>query len=196
MHWLTIFFHYIICDINDIIDRSDTLSTKSSLHPFRWRSDLNILNNPCHISLAELCIFNLNWDIVLSLFIWLFFYFYYWWIERLVKCNSRLSCHSKDWETVYSVRCDLIFYICIIKTESCNRIISRLYISISREYIDSVFRSFWVKLTGRTKFFNGAHHTVWLYSTKFSLFDSYSVSWKFSSVVSSCNSSAIKYCWN
>ena len=34
MHWLSVFFHYIVCDINKVVDRTDSYGRKSSLHPF------------------------------------------------------------------------------------------------------------------------------------------------------------------
>ena len=35
MHRLTIFFHDIVCDIYQVVDRADTVGCQTSLHPFR-----------------------------------------------------------------------------------------------------------------------------------------------------------------
>ena len=86
MHWLSELFHYIVCNIYKVIDRADSVSCQTSLHPFWRRSDLNILYNPCAVTRAELRILYCNFYIV-GCFLIISLALYYRRAELLVKSS-------------------------------------------------------------------------------------------------------------
>ena len=77
-----------------------------------------------------------------------------------------------------------------MKSEYFYCICSNLYIIF--ENINSIFRSFWIHIFCRTKFFDRTHHTKTFYSTEFSFFDLNSAFYSLSRLVTSCNASSIK----
>ena len=144
MHWLSVFFHYIVCNINQVVDRADSYRSQTSLHPFwRW-SDLNVLYDSCTISWAKFRILNGYFDIICCILI-----ISCWcdnrWIERFIKCSCCLSCNTYNTEAIYTVRCDLIFYNNIVQSKLFDRTLSHNCIIV--EDIDSVFRSFRIHLS-------------------------------------------------
>ena len=65
------------------------------------------------------------------------------------------------------------------------------YYRVFRENINSIFRSFRIKLSGGTQLFNRAHHSVGFYSSELTGFDR-NTSGSLLSIVASCNSSSLQ----
>ena len=188
MHWLSKFFHYIVCDINKVIDRADSVGCQTSLHPFRGRSDLYIFYNSCAVTRAELRIFYSNLYIV-RCFLIISFALYNRRAELFAESGCCFSCNSQYAVAVYTVGCDLIFKYNVIQSKCLDRTFT--YNRIFRENVDSVFRCFRIHFSCASEFFDGAHHTAGFDSTKFSLFDLNSTR-SFLSVMSACYASAVK----
>ena len=108
MHRLTVFFHDIVGNIDDIVDRTDALSRQTTLHPFRRWSDLDILNHTGCVARTQLCIFDFNADKIFDILI-VACWFYNRRTKWFVECNSSFSCNTEDTEAVYTVGCDLVF---------------------------------------------------------------------------------------
>ena len=168
MHRLTIFFHNIVCDINEVVDRADSVGSQTSLHPFRRWSDLDVFDNSCSISRAKFRIFYGNFDIVRCFFV-ISCLFYYRRNEFFVKSGCCFSCDSKYAVAVYTVGCDLIFDDNIVKAECFDRALT--YDCIFREDVDAVFRSFRVHFSCASKLLDRAHHTAGFYASEFAFFD-------------------------
>ena len=168
MHWLTVLFHHIVGDIDNIVDRTDALCAQAFLHPFRWRSDLDILYHSCRITWAEICRLYRHLDIIVDILVisclcnnlWYKFFF---------KGCCCFSCNAKNSKAVYTVGCDLIFYNGIIQSQYLDSIGSHL--GILRENINAVFRCIREHIAVWTQFFDRTHHTVWFYATQFALLD-------------------------
>ena len=188
VHWLTVFFHNIVCDINKVVDRADSVGSQTSLHPFRGWSDLDVFDNSCCVSRTKFRIFYGYFDIIGCFFI-ISCLFDYRRNEFLIKSSCCFSRDSQHTIAVYTVGCDLIFDYNIIKTECFDRTLS--YNRIFRENIDTVFWCFRVHFSCASKFFDGAHHTEGFYTSEFSFFD-FDPTRSLLSVMSSGNTSAVQ----
>ena len=188
VHWLTKFFHYIVCDIYQIIDRTDSIGSQTSLHPFRRWSDLNILYDSCAVTRTKFRIFYRYFYIVRSFFI-ISLTLYNRRTEFLIKRSCRFSCNSQYAVAVNTIGCDFIFKDNIIQAQCLDRTLA--YNSVFRENIDSVFRCFRIHFSCASQLFNGTHHTIGIDSAKFSFFD-FNSTRCFLSVMSTGNTSAVK----
>ena len=188
MHWLSELFHYIVCNIYKVIDRADSVSCQTSLHPFWRRSDLNILYNPCAVTRAELRILYCNFYIV-GCFLIISLALYYRRAELLVKSSCCFSCNSKYTVTIYTVGCNLIFKYNVIQSQGFDRTLA--YNSIFRENIDSVFRCFRIHFPCTSQFFDRTHHTAGFNSAEFT-FLNFDSTRSFLSVMTACYTSAVK----
>ena len=188
MHWLAKLFHYIVCDIDQVVDRTDSVGSQASLHPFRRRTDLDTFYNSCTVARAELRILYSNFYIVGS-FLIISLNFYNRRAEFLLESCCCLSCDSKNTVAVHTVRSDLILKYNVIKTKCLDRTLA--YYCIFRENIDTVLRCFRIHLSCASQLFNGAHHTAGLYTAEFAFFDLDSARSHFS-VMTACNTSAVK----
>ena len=151
MHWLTELFHYIVCNIYKVVDRADSVGSQTSLHPFRGRSDLNILYNSCAVTWAELWILYCNFYIIRS-FLIISFALYYRRTELLAKSSCCFSCNSKYAITIYTIGCNLIFKYNVIQSQCFDSTLT--YNSIFRENIDSIFRCFRIHFSCASQFFD------------------------------------------
>ena len=102
MHRLTVLFHHIICNINNIVDWTDALCAKPLLHPLRRRSDLDIFHDSCRISGTQIRIEHGYLDIIIDIFAVSGFFY-----DRRNKFFSegcsRLARDSEHRETVHTV---------------------------------------------------------------------------------------------
>ena len=157
MHWLTILFHYIVCNIYDIVDRTDSVCCQSVLHPFRRWSNLDIFNDSCTVTGTEVCIFNFYFNVIIDIFAvsGLCHYRRY---KFFSKSCSSFSCDTKDAEAVYTVGCDLVLYNYIIQTKCFDGTLA--YNSIFRHDIQTIFRCCRIIISGRAKFLDRTHHSV------------------------------------
>ena len=62
VHRLTISHHDIVCDVNDIVNRTDADDVQSVLQPLRRFLHLAVGNGKSYITAASLCILNHNLD--------------------------------------------------------------------------------------------------------------------------------------
>ncbi len=188
MHRLTIFFHDIVCDIYQVVDRADAVGSQTSLHPFRGRTDFYIFYDSCTITWAEIFIFYSYFYIIVDIFV-VTGSCYNRRNEFFLESSCCFSCDTQYTVAVYTVGSDLIFDHCIVQSQCFDRACTNG--SIFRENIDSVFRSFRIHFSCGAKFFDGTHHTVGIHTTQFSGFDLDSAR-SFLTVVSTCNSSSRK----
>ncbi len=168
MHRLSILFHYIVCNIHDIINRPDAVRRQPPLHPLRRRSDFDILYHPGSITWAEVCIFHCNLYIIMSILA-ISCCLNYRRNKFLSESSGSFPGDSQHTIAVHTIRSYLILKNHIVQPQ---RFYSALaYHSILRENVNSIFRRLRVHLTGRAKLFNRAHHTAGLDASKFSLFN-------------------------
>ena len=190
VHRLSVFFHYIVRNVNQIVNRTNSDRRQSSLHPFRRRSDFYIFYNPCTIAGAKLRIFHGNFHVIIDILI-ISCLSYNRWSELLAKCCGSLSGDSDYTVAVYAVRCNLIFKYYIMQPEHLNGICSNFHIIV--ENVDSVFRRLRVHLFVRAKFLDRAHHTKALHSTEFAFFNFDSACYTLSRLVPARYTAAICY---
>ena len=188
MHWLTKLFHYIVCDINQVVDRTDSIGSQTSLHPLRRRTDLNIFYNSRTVTRAEFRILYSNFYVIGS-FLIISLNFYNRRAEFFLEGCCCLSCDSKNAVAVYTVGSDLVLKYHIVKTKCLNRALTNY--CILRENIDAVLRCLRVHLSCTSKLLNRAHHTTGLNSTEFTFFDLDSTRSHFS-IMTACNTSTVK----
>ena len=188
MHRLSELFHHIVGNIYQVIDRTDTVSSQTSLHPFGRRTDLYIFYHSCTISWAQIRILYSYFHVVMSVFA-VSLYLYYRRNKLLVKSSRRLSGNADDAVAVYTVGRNLIFKNHIIQSQSVDGAFP--YYCVFRENINSVFRSFRIKLSGGTQLFNGAHHSVGVYPSELACLNR-NAPGSLLSVVASCNSSSFQ----
>ena len=188
MHWLSKLFHYIVCDINQVVDRADSIGSQTSLHPLRGRTDLDIFYNSCTVTRAKLRILYSNLYIIGS-FLIIFLNLYNRRAEFLLEGCCCLSCDSKNTVAVYTVGSDLILKYHIVKAKCLNSALT--HNCVLRKNIDSVFRCFRIHFSCASQLFDGTHHTIGIDSAKFSFFD-FNSTRCFLSVMSTGNTSAVK----
>ena len=188
VHWLTILFHNIICNIYQVINGTDSVFRKVSLHPFWRRSDFYIFYNSCTITCAKFRILYCNLNIIRSIFI-VSCFLYFRRAEFLIESSGCLSCDSENPVTVYTIGSNFILNHCVVKIKSLHCTCS--HNCIFRENINSVFRSFRVHFPCTSQLFNRAHHAVGIDSSQFSFFDFYTAGSRFS-IVASCHTSSVK----
>ena len=58
MHGLTIFQHHIVCDVNDIVDRTDAVGAQALTQPLGRGANFDIGDHSCAVSVAEI----IRWD--------------------------------------------------------------------------------------------------------------------------------------
>ena len=162
MHRLSIFFHDIVGNIDQIIDGTNSIASQGSLHPLRRWTNLDILHHSGSIPWTQIWIFHCDFHIVRSLLI----------ISSLnnlrrtkflIESRSRLPRNSQRTITVYSIRSDFIFKNHIPKPQCFDGIFA--YLRVFRENVDSILRSLRIHVTRAAQLFDGAHHAVRLYSS-------------------------------
>ena len=157
MHRLSIFFHHIVCNIHQVVDRPDTTCSQSSLHPFRRRSDLDIFADSCTVSGTQIAVFYLYGYIIINILI-ICLYLDNGRYKRLTESSRCLTGNSQNTVAVHTIRSNLIFKYGIPQAQHFHRIGSDR--CIGRQNINTVLRCIRIHLTGGAQFFNRAHHTV------------------------------------
>ena len=188
MHGLSVLFHYIVGDINKVVDRTDAVCGKASLHPFGRRSDLDIFYHSRRVSGAEIRIFYRNLDVVGSV-LPVSCCLHNRRTEFPAESGCRLSGDSDHAVAVHTVGCDLILKDNIVQAERFDGALSDF--CVFRENINTVFRSFRIHFSGASKLFDGAHHTAGFHAAELSFLDQDS-SGSFLAVVASRHTAAVQ----
>ena len=168
MHRLTILLHHIVGDIHQIVDGTDSCRRKSSLHPLGGWSDLNILYHTGTVPRAQIRVFHRYFHIIVGVLI-ISRWSNYWRNKLLPESSCRFPRNTDNTEAVHTIRGDLILKIHIIQPQSLDGITAHL--SVLREDIDTVFRSFRVHFPAGTQLLDGTHHAVGFDTTQLTFFD-------------------------
>ena len=190
MHRLSVLFHYIVSYIDQIVDRADSYGGKSSLHPFRRRPYLYILDYPRAVSRTEVCVLYGHFDIV----IYIFFIprrFHLRRYKLFAECSCRLPGDAYDTVAVYSVGRHFVLKDNIVKAEQFHGICSRL--CLFGKDIDAFLRRLRVHVPVGTQFLDGAHHTVALHPAQLSFLDLNSACYAGSRLMSACHAPACEH---
>ena len=166
MHRLTVLFHYIVGNINQIVDRTDSHRSQSSLHPLGRRPKLNILYHSGCISWTEIRILYGNLDIVIHVL--------------SISCGrhhrrmkfpaegcGRFPCNSNHTVAVHAVRGNLIFKHHVIKPQCLYGAASHFHVLL--ENINSILRRLRIHIRIGAQLFDGAHHAGAWNAAEFSL---------------------------
>ncbi|OQA22733.1 MAG: hypothetical protein BWY61_01574 [Firmicutes bacterium ADurb.Bin354] len=145
MHGLAVFFHDIVCYINNIIDRTDTACCKPLSHPLGAGTELDILYHSCAVSGTKIGILYFNFDDIIDIFR-IAALFNNRRIERLIESCRNFSGDTDNGITVNSVGCYLILKNSIMKSKCFNGIISGLHFILIKD-IDTVFGCFGIEIS-------------------------------------------------
>ena len=168
MHRLTVFKKYIVCYIDNIVDRSYTARTKSFLHPTRWRADFNVFNHSCTVSLTLILVLYINADCIGDIFT-VFVKLNFRNSELFIKWRRCFTCKTDYAETIRSVWSDFKFNDSFIHTEYILNI--RTDFCIVRKNKNTVFRFITKHILCYTKFIVWAKHTVRFNASKLAFFN-------------------------
>ena len=189
VHRLAVLFHHIVGDINDVVDRTDSVGSQSSLHPYGRGSDLDIFYDSRAVTRAEVGILYDNFHIVVNVFAvsgsgdnGRF--------ELFVEGSCCLTGNTDDAVAVHTVGSDLILENHVIQAKSLDCALS--YHCILRKNVNAVLRSFRIHISAGTQFLDGAHHTVGLDAAEFSFFDG-DAARSLLSVMASCHTAAVQH---
>ena len=139
MHGLSVFLHHIVGDVHQVIDGADSHGSQPSLHPLRGRPDLDILDDPCTVTRAQVRIFHRNLHIVVDVLV-ISCLCHHRRHKCFVKCSRSFSCDPDHTEAVHPVGRHLIFHDYIVQSQCLDRVLTNL--SILRENVDAFLRRF------------------------------------------------------
>ena len=189
MHRLSILFHHVVCDIYDIINRTDAIGSQPPLHPLRRRSDFDILYHPGRVAWAKVCILYRNLYIIMGILV-IPRHLNDWRNKFLSESSGSFPGDSQHTIAVHTIRSYLILKNHIVQPQ---RFYSTLaYHSILRENVNSIFRCLRIHLTGRAKLLNRAHHAAGLNAPELSLFNLNSAR-RHLSIMSASHTPAVQY---
>ena len=155
VHRLSVLFHDIIGNVDDIVDRADAVGSEPPLHPLRRGTDLDIFHDAGGIARAQIRIAHFHLDVIIDVFVVPCFPDDRL-MELLAERGRRFSCDADDRIAVHAVRRNLVFKHGIMQAEQFDRI--RTDFRILREYIDPVRRSFRIEFTAASELIDGADH--------------------------------------
>ena len=124
VHRLTVFNHYIVCDIDDVVYRSDACRAETHTQPQRRRRNFNVFNDSCAVSGAFLAV-DRNVYIVSDVAVasldggcrd----------IQRAPKRCGRLPCQTYDGKAIRAVRRDLKFNSRVAQSENVVNVVACL----------------------------------------------------------------------
>ena len=144
MHRLTVFFHHIVSDINDIVYGTDAACCQSPLHPFGTFSNLYILYHSCAVPGAEVGCLHFNLYHIIYIFT-VSGFFYNRRYKGLVKSCSHFPCDSQYGIAVHTVGCDLVLKYGIVQAKSLYGVITGLKIRIVKN-VYTVLRCLRIKI--------------------------------------------------
>ena len=161
VHRLTVFKHYVVGNVNDVVDGTNTCGAKSHSEPEGRGSDLNVLNYLCRIAEAEVAVADLNRKIVVDLItVAKLLYSGSGDVEGLIEADSSLTSETDNRETVGTVRGDLKLNNSVVQHESFLYIHTDLVLILLGENEDSVLDRVGHIVESKIKLGDRAEHTV------------------------------------
>ncbi len=170
MHGLAVLFHYIVCNVNNVVDGANAVSSQTALHPLRRRRKLNVFHNTGSITGAKLVILNGDFNVIIHILV-VSGFGYYRREEFLLKRCGCLSGQADNGKTIYTVGCDFVLDNNIIQTKIRHCVLADG--SILRQNVESLRIGIRIHVGSGTKLLDGAHHTVRLHAAKLAGFDFY-----------------------
>ena len=190
VHRLTVLEHHIVCDVDDVIDRTDPGAREADLHPLRGWCELDVLHHACGITRTEIRILDGHLEVIVDILC----------IARLLLCRHMealaegCGCLTGDTDhtvAVHTVRGDLILVDRVIETEQGRCILADR--RSLREDIETGLRCLRVELTAGAELLDGAHHTVGLYATELAGMDLDAILRKRTAVMSAGDLATVEY---
>ena len=104
VHGLTVFEHYVVCNVNDIVYGTNTACAESHSEPKGRGSDFYVLNNSCTVSCTKITVKNVNLNVVFNVVAIISTLNYGCRTSpRTVEAHRSLSCKTDNGETVGTV---------------------------------------------------------------------------------------------
>ena len=95
VHRLAVLSHHIVCDIDEIIDRADSVRRERSLHPLRRRREVYIFHDARAVTRAEVFCLHLDGNIIRRVLI-IARLRHHRGMKRFAECRGRFSCDADD----------------------------------------------------------------------------------------------------
>ena len=167
MHGLTDLLQHIVCDIDDIGDRTDADQCQTAAHPCGRFADLNIADIMCRIARAEIRRFDRDLEAVQLCAVGLVIDCRH--FQRLAQCGRDLACDAEHGHAVRAVRGDRNIEHPVIQPD--NRLDIRADRGILRQHEQTaVFRA-GIQILIQTDLDAGAEHAVRFKALELALFD-------------------------
>ena len=168
MHRLTVFQHDIVCNIDNVVDRTDTGSMQTLAHPCRRRVDFDVFDQTGSIARAEIrCLVGdaqMLVDIAAAALDNRCMQ-----LELTVKGRRGLTCQTDDTHAVRTVGCNLKFSNILIQTDN------RSDVNANRRALRHKQQTFRIAVRGivqrQPEFLERAHHAVGRNATQLALRD-------------------------
>ena len=166
MHRLAVFQHNIVCDINNVVDRTNTGSVQTLAHPSRRRLNLDVLHQTCGIARAQIGCFHFHGQLIVDVaadaldnrLVQL---------ELALKGSGGLACQTDYAEAVRTVGSDFeVGHVFIQTNQSLDVHTDRCAFRHEQQAIRIAVRDF---IQGQTQFLVRAHHTVGRYAAQLAL---------------------------
>ena len=166
VHRLAVFQHYIVCDVDEVVDRTNTACTESLSHPAGGGTYLNVLYDTCTVSRAGLSIV----DIYLKEAVYIAvnsLEFRSLYCKGKVICSGSLSCKTDNAEAVRAVRGYLKLNRGIVKADSGVNILTEAALLLDNE--NSLRVSIGEVMSSKSEGLKAAEHTEAFNSTHLAL---------------------------
>ena len=160
VHRLTVLQHYVVGNINDVVDGANARSTQTHTHPKGRGSNLYVLNHSCRIAVAEVGSGNTNANIIFNLVtVATTLNAGSGKLELAVKRNRGFTSKTDYRETVGAVRGDFELYAGVLKQENVANVGTKLVCAVLIEDENAVFFLAGALVGSQLQFTHRAEHT-------------------------------------
>ena len=172
MHRLTVFKHYVVCNVNDVVDGANSCRAQSHSEPEGRGRDLNVFDYLCGVAVAKVAIADLDGKVIFYLVaVAQVFNFGCGNVKRFIKAYSRFTSKTDNGEAVGAVGCDLELNNGVVKHKRILDIHTYLVLEISSENEDTVLNSIGHIVECEVKLGNRAEHTKGLNAAELTRLD-------------------------
>ena len=172
MHWLTIFKHYIVGDVDQIVYGANAACAKAFAHPSGRGRNLDVLYHSCNIPAAKVGVFDFNGKQVIDIAAFVLDLRLRE-VELLVKGRGSFPCKADDGKAVRAVGGYLEFHGGIVDTESVADVIAGLAAFLNDE--NAVLDGVGEIVNGYAQLRNGAHHSLGNDSAELAFFNFHAI---------------------
>ena len=168
VHRLSVLEHDIVCDVNDVVDWTNSAGAQTLSHPTRGRTDFNIFHDLCGIAWAQLWVAHLYRQIVVDVAAAAFDLRSVH-LQLFAEGNSSFPCQTQHRQAVRAVWGDFKFHTGVVAADGRSNVLSYLAVLLQQE--DAVLGSVRKIPFGQIELCNRAHHAVGHHASELTLCD-------------------------